>query len=76
MPSVVADFNPRTLEAEADEPLWVLGQPSLQSKFCTKQGYTMRPCLKINRLTNELVCIHVSVEIRSHSAQTSLELVM
>jgi hypothetical protein len=30
---VVHTFNLSTLEAEAGEPLWVQGQPGLQSEF-------------------------------------------
>ena len=38
-------FNASTQEAEAGEPLWVLGQFGLQSKFQDSQGYTEKLCL-------------------------------
>ena len=44
---VVHTFNPSTRKAEAGRSLWVLDQPSLQSKFQNRlQSYTQKLCLK------------------------------
>ena len=43
---VVPAFNPSILEVEADESLFIGGQPSTHSEFRASQGYIVRPCLK------------------------------
>jgi hypothetical protein len=43
---VAHTFSPSTQEAQAGGSLWVGGQPSLQSQFQYRQGYTEKPCLK------------------------------
>lgn len=44
---VVHTFNPSAQEAEADEFLWVWGQPSPQREYQDSQDYTEeKPCLE------------------------------
>lgn len=51
-----AHFHPSTWEAEADESLWVWGQPCVQSEFQDSHSYIEKPCLgtkkKKKSLTN------------------------
>jgi hypothetical protein len=47
---VVCAFNPSTGGSwgVGQEDFWVRGQPGLQSEFQDSQGYTEKPCLKMN----------------------------
>lgn len=45
---IAHSFNSSTVEVEKDKsiPLYVQGQPGLQSKFQVSQYYIVRPCIK------------------------------
>lgn len=53
--NLVADMaasvcHPSIWEAELGEPLRLLGQPGLYSKFQASQTYVARPCLRKERI--------------------------
>lgn len=67
---VVHTFNASIWEAGAGRYLCVWGQPGLNNKFSTSQGYTVRTCLKKQNINKKQVVSYPAVN--SENCNTDL----